>query len=94
MRRAVAPQPASADEVLLQAANLRKVGRLDEAAAVLSEALRHHDHERAFSYQLALIEAERGNWAAAEPLARTAAGSGEDEYASRLGQNSGENGQV
>ena len=86
MPLAVVSQPASVDEVLLQVANLRKVGRLPEAAAVLSEALRHHDHEHVFSYQLALIEAERGNWAAAEPLARTAASSGVDEYASGLGQ--------
>jgi FkbM family methyltransferase len=82
----VVRQPASADEVLLQAANLRQAGRLDEAAAVLSEAMRHHDYERVFSYQLALIEAERGNWADAESLARTAASSGRDEYASGLGQ--------
>lgn len=53
---------------------------------MLSEALRHHVHAHAFSYQLALIEAERGHWVDAEALARTAADSGGDVYASGLGQ--------
>ena len=79
-------QPVSADEALLRAANLRAAGRLAEAATVLSEALRHHERAHAVSYQLALIEAERGNWSEAERLARTAAASGGDEYASGLGQ--------
>ena len=79
-------QTASADEALLRAANLRTAGRLADAATVLSEALRHHDRAHAVSYQLALIEAERGNWSEAEHLARTAAIAGGDEYASGLGQ--------
>jgi FkbM family methyltransferase len=86
MPRAVIPQPASADEVLLHATGLREVGRLGEAAAMLSEFLRQHGHAHACSYQLALIEAERGHWVDAEALARAAAGSGGDEYASGLGQ--------
>jgi FkbM family methyltransferase len=86
MHGAIVPQPASADDALLRAANLKAAGQLAEAATVLSEALRHHDHAHAVSYQLALIEAERGNWSEAEHLARTAATSGGDEYASGLGQ--------
>jgi FkbM family methyltransferase len=79
------PEP-SADEFLLQAAHLREMGRLADAAALLSDALRHRAYLHALSYQLALIEAERGHWADAEVLARTASDAGGDAYASGLGQ--------
>jgi FkbM family methyltransferase len=77
---------SSAEEALLRAATLRAAGRLKEAATVLSDALGHHERAHAVSYQLALIEFERGNWPEAERLARTAAKSAGDEYASGLGQ--------
>jgi FkbM family methyltransferase len=83
---AMVPQPASADEALLRAATLRAAGRLAEATTVLSEALRRHHRAHGVSYQLALLEAERGNWSEAEHLARTAATLGGEGYASGLGQ--------
>jgi FkbM family methyltransferase len=82
----VIQQSATADEVLLHATNLCEAGRLAEAAAMLADFLREHGHTHACSYQLALIEAQRGHWADAEDLARAAAGSGGDAYASGLGQ--------
>jgi FkbM family methyltransferase len=79
------PDP-SADEVLLRAVHLREMGLLAEAASTLSEALRYRADAHALRYQLALIEAERGHWADAEALARTASDAGGDAYASGLGQ--------
>jgi FkbM family methyltransferase len=85
--KAMVGKPASVnvDEALLRAAYLRAQGHLAEAEAVLSAALRDHEGAHAISYQLALIEAERGNWLEAEHMARAAATSAGDKYASGLG---------
>ena len=78
--------PTSIDQALALAVDLRAASRLDEAAAVLSEALRGDSTAPGLSYQLALIETERGNWSEAERLARVAGRSGEAAYATGLGE--------
>jgi FkbM family methyltransferase len=79
------PKQTRADKALQLAANLEAAERLDEAATVLYEALRHDNGGHALDYRLAMIEARRGNWADAERLARSAALSGGDRYSGGLG---------
>src|SRR5205823_2288800 len=49
-------------QALACAAALKSAGRLGEAAAVLSDALRDDPTAPAISHELGLIEVEQGNW--------------------------------
>jgi len=73
------------DDVIRIAANHTAAGRLDEAAATLSAALRHDHRAHAVRYELGLVEAQRGDLAAAEQAVRAAIAAGGNIYARGLG---------
>lgn len=74
-----------AADVLLRAAN-PDAAQLADTAAELREALGRDPGAHAVRYQLALVEAQRGHWAEAERLARSAAVDGGAAEAAALGQ--------
>ena len=77
---------APADELLLRVEKLGSESQLDEAAAVLSEAMRDGLDGPVIIHRLALVEAQRGRWVEAERLARDAVMTGGDQYARALAQ--------
>ena len=74
-----------ADDVIRIAAKHTAAGRLDEAAATLSAALRHDHRAHAVRYELGLVEAQRGDLAAAEKAVRAAIAAGGNIYGRGLG---------
>ena len=74
-----------ADDVIRIAAKHTAAGRFDEAAATLSAGLRHDHRAHAVRYELGLVEAQRGDLAAAEKAVRAAIAAGGNVYARGLG---------
>lgn len=73
------------DDLIARAAALRVAGRLDDAAAELAAMAAGGAQPPALTYQMALIEADRGRWDAAVRLALDAAAAGGDAYAQGAG---------
>lgn len=78
-------KPSTTDDVLTRGATLCAEGKFEEAARMLSDALRQDGSAHAVRYQLSQVEAELGHLTVAEQLARDAASAGGNAYASGVG---------